>query len=424
VNRSIAAALVALLLLFVAAPPSARADELCPGCYGKGKVGCGRCTTTGIGAFVGKCSTCTGFFATQTGGRCTVCQGTGTCTGCDGKGMQCLGCKGSGRVPNGTAQAMADRRAKEQKEGLARQIGALKGLVGRWKGQGTSADRGKYTTEMRWSMALDDSFVRHEERIKYESGAVVECVSYLTWVQSQGQYLWTLAFAPGRCIQINGTPKDGKLVWEFPTNSGYARSTWSLDAEAKVLEIEDATMDGGEWKDTGSARIKRTAAEPGDSVLQGAASEEPDEATAAVLAGMKPLRYMLGWWKGEGEGPQGKITTEGLWRSRLGGTVFELDSSSKRGDNKTKERGFLTWDPEHKKFLIAAFIPGGQVMVVNGTINEAANEVTIDVFGPRLVWKLDPGKQRLVWSVDARQDDGETWKTIEKGIDTLTEKGE
>ena len=184
-------------------------------------------------------------------------------------------------------------------------------------------------------------------------------------------------------------------------------------------------MDGGEWKDTGSSRIKRTAAEPGDSVLQGAAPGEPDEATAAVLAGMKPLRFMLGWWKGEGHGPQGKITTEGLWKSRLGGTVFEMDSSSKRGDSKTKERGFLTWDPEQKKFLIAAFIPGGQVMVVNGTINEAADEVTIPIsLGPRLVWKLDPAKQRLQWSVDALQADGETWKTVEKGIDTLTEKGE
>lgn len=431
VRRWIVFSVLVAALLLLGAPRPAHAEELCPGCYGSGKVGCGGCTSSGMGAFIGRCSGCQGFFggmSLKPGEKCGRCRGSGVCQSCDGKGAACIVCKGSGRVPNGTAKGLAELRAKEQKEGLAKRLGRLKYLVGRWKGKGEDREKGAYTSEMRWTTALEDSFLRHEERVEYASGSRLEVVSYLTWQEGRGQYRWIVAVQPGRILEFSGTPSaDGDSIeWQFPTRQGgLSRITWLVNPDKKLFDGRDEAFEEGAWKRTGGVKFQQTTAEPGDALVESkGAPAEGDEATNAVNEGLKPLRLLVGWWKGEGEGPDGKLSGESTSRARLGGTVLERDGAFKAADGTVnRERWLLTWDPEQSRYILCAFLTQGRILLFFGARNEAGDEVTFDLDGPRLVWKLDPKKGRIEWHLDLKNEDG-TFKVLEKGVDTRTEKGE
>lgn len=420
-----AVALMVVLLLSGGARV-ARAEEICSGCFGKGRVGCGRCTTVGVGAFVGKCSTCTGFYATspKPGERCASCRGTGLCVGCDGKGSQCIACKGSGRLPDGTAKALADREAKKQSAGLDKRLKeGLKALAGRWKGEGEDAEQGKYTSEMRWTTALDGAFLRHEERIKYESGAVQEYVSYMTWVEAEQQYLWIILFAPGRGLQIRGTPaEDGSINWQIILDTGSVmKMKWALRPADKQLDVTTSVWTGEEGRTIGTCAFKRTSDQAGSALVTGTTNKkEGDEATDAVLEGMKPLRPFVGKWTGTGKSERGESKSQARWSALLGGTVLETDSSTTNPDgSKSHTVAALTWDPAEKKLTLVVFSAGGRVNIYRGTVEaqDEGSKVTIDLNGANLVWSVAGSGDRIDWYVDVATESGER-KVVEKGVDT------
>jgi hypothetical protein len=276
---------------------------------------------------------------------------------------------------------------------------------------------------MRWSTAVDDAFLRHEERIRYESGAVLELVSYLTWSEAESAYKWTLALAPGRVLQLNGSPDaSGKTVtWEFADNQGgLCRTTWTLDGDR--FTVKDARLDMGAWVETGGATAKRTAAEPGDAILEtDPAPPGEDEASVAAREGLASVSFLRGAWKLEGETVGGKLSGESSWRVRMGGTVLEHDVVAKRPDGPSRERWFLVWNSAEKKLVVVAFVAQGRILVLNGTRED--DTITFDVNGARCVWKIASSKKQIRFSVDVPTGTG-VWKTVENGTETREEEDE
>ncbi len=425
-RRVFFATIVALLLVLFAGERPARAQEMCPGCFGKGKIGCGRCLSVGVGAFIGVCHTCGGFYGQSppAGQVCQSCRGTRVCSGCDGKGMACLVCKGKGTVPKGTNAAIAADRAKKQAAGIDQHVKKrLHFLVGRWKGEGEDSEQGKYSTEMRWTSVQDDTFLRHEERIKYANGAVQEYVSYLTWSEPDQQYVWIVLFAPGRGLQIRGTPgADGSTIaWEIVLDNGAVlKLNWKLRPE-KHLDIANLITSGEESKELGTCKLERTAAEPGAPLVTGGSNKkEGDEATDAVLEGMKPLKFLLGKWTGTGKNDRGALKSTGKWTALLGGTVYETDSTTTYADgSKNRTLATLTWDPKEKKAVIVTFASGGGINMLKGTVDatDEGVKVKIDINGANLVWDVPTNGDKIEWYVDVPTD-GEERKVVEKGTDT------
>lgn len=421
------AALLAVLLaaLLLQGARVARADESCPGCYGKGRVGCGRCLSSGMGAFIGKCHTCCGFFAQtfRSGERCPTCRGSQVCVGCNGKGAACMVCKGSGRVPDGFARAVAEDRARKQAEGLEKNLKKrLRFLVGRWTGEGEDAEQGKYSTEMRFTSVLDDAFLRYEERTRYENGGTQEYVGFLTWVESDQSYLWNLLFAPGKGLKIRGVPgaDGGTIVWEIVLDTGAVlKVTWGLNPGEKRLDSATSIVSHEGTKTTGTCRSERSSAEPGAPIVTATSGKRSDEATDALLEAMKPLRFLIGKWTGTGENDKGRFTSQGQWTSLLGGTVHEADSTTTYGDGSTSRTIAALWlDPNGRKIILLLLGATGTFTVFKGDLEggEDGLRVTIDLNGARLVWSVPEGGRKIDWFVDVPGDAGRT--VVEKGIDT------
>lgn len=413
---------VAFIALFVScgAAQATFGDEICPGCYGKGRVGCGRCSSAVLGTFVGKCPTCSGFFShsLRPGENCPTCRGTQVCVGCNGQGATCLVCKGSGRVPDGFAQAVAAERTRKQSAGIDRQIKQkLQFLEGRWNGEGEDASLGRFHSEMRWTSVLDGSYLRHEERVDYATGAVSEIISYLTWEESDQKYLWAILFAPGKGVLARGVPSrdGGKIAWDIILdNGGVLKMTWSLDAVQNRLDI-DSILDS---RSIGTSRFQRTG--PIGSAIVTATSnpKRVDSKNDAVLQSLQPLSVLIGTWKGVGSNEKGPLKTQSRWNAVLSGTVYETESSTSYADGTVaRSVGALSFDPNERKIVYMHLAPLGVMSVFKGDLKPGSPaRATINVNGATVVWNFTHDGRTLEWFVGVPDDSGRP-RTIEQGID-------
>lgn len=422
IDRRPFAILAILLTCYV--PSDIFSDEICPGCYGKGRVGCGRCSSAVLGTFVGKCSTCCGLYtqSLRPGETCPTCRGTQVCIGCNGQGAACLVCNRSGRVPDGFAKEIAADRARKQSAGIDVHVKQrFSYLEGRWSGEGEDVDQGRFRSDMRWTSVLDGSYLRHEERITYATGSVSEFVSYLTWNESDQQYLWIILFAPGKGISARGTPSGvgAKITWNVILDNGSTlKMHWSLDVAQNRLDIENAIESSTGNRGIGSSRFHRTG--PAGSAIVTATSnpKRDDPATDAVLGSLEPLSVLLGAWSGEGSNEKGSLKTQSRWTATLSGTIYETDSSTTYADgNVARSLGALSFDPNERKIVYIHLAPLGALSVFKGELEAGARtKATIHANGANVVWNFTPDGRKLEWFVGVADATGRR-KVIEQGID-------
>lgn len=379
------------LLLFLALP--ARADEPCPGCGGGGAVGCPACASPFGLTWLGKCNGCQGYSAwSRPAGRCNKCGDTGVCQQCGGRGQACMVCRGSGRVPDGTGAAAAERRAKERKAKIGGAMKPLEFMAGRWRGKGTTGDK-ELTSEYSWEKVVDDSYLALVERETVE-GETTETAAVLTYgVSQEGYLLYVFGAREGGLHFLTG-PGDGRNV-TFKTGSSDGREfrmKWILDPDGGRGKTISEVGGGDDWETVGKSTSERT----GDSTLQ---LKRADPAGK-----MKALAGLVGKWDTTSEA-NGKTTRSTItWRSVLGGHWFSL---YEKGDD-GQALAMLGWLPAEENYIFVIFGAGGEVSVYNGKSKRDGQVVFAPSGNDSVRWTWTAGDEEMKAVVEVKGEDG--WK--------------
>lgn len=242
-------AFVALALLGVA--PAVRAQEVCSGCKGQGAITCGRCQWPNIG----RCSTCGPMSLTppRAGERCSACYGSGVCPGCNGKGITCLACKGSGQLPAGASRPALS--PEQTAAAIQQALQPFSTIVGKpLVEEGEDAQRGKFTTQLRIDPRLGGTFLRCDYTMTYADGSASEGSWMLTFEPASRRYVLMAFSAPGQVTVLRGEVSgDDSVVFALEG----ARMTWTLRGDVLESTIEVKNAEGWARASRGVTRPAR-----------------------------------------------------------------------------------------------------------------------------------------------------------------------
>jgi len=144
------------------------------------------------------------------------------------------------------------------------------------------------------------------------------------------------------------------------------------------------------------------------------------EAKEAVAAAMKPLKFTIGAWKGQGVDPEKKkYTTQGSWERALGDWYhLSIDRTTKEGKT-TESTGFLTYNRAHESYRYYLFFETGRCSMLSGEAARDGRSLLFPFQGAdgrdlRWVMALDPDAKKVATGLQAMTE-GE-WETISEDV--------
>ncbi len=382
------AVLVLAALLVVLLMGGTAVADVCPACHGTGRVGCGGCHWP----FVGKCGHCSGMYATTTPNKCPRCHGSQTCQGCSGKGMNCLGCNGTGRLPDGTlaaGEAMSREKAKAAVQQALKPFSFLAGST--WSLRGREGDKG-FSGSVAVGLCFDGTWLRQEERTVYDDGRLSEGIVFLTYEPARKGYFALVFAQPGRCVVLRGAASaDGKQLDLVPQGQDNLHLVWRL----KPGEGLDTTLEEGgeagtsvlvssELRKAGSTAVR-------EDVEPGYADEGDQETAKTIQEALEPLARLAGKWAVRGR--EGTVAYTGTTVASLAydGTYLRLLDAVKYSDGRTWDaEAFLSYEPGTRAYLMVVLSEPGRSQVLRGTMEDGVLALGVlekeDAF--RLVWRM------------------------------------
>ena len=374
----IKAVLSTLVILAMALPVGA---EICMGCKGTGRIGCGRC----FWPFIGKCSHCTGVYSTTSPSKCPVCRGSQICPGCNGNGAQCMVCRGSGRLPDGTGAAIEARRQEELKTGMRQALQPFKFLAGEpWTTRGADS-AGSFTGRIKVNSLLDGTFCLLSEQTRYNDGRMDESECYLTFEPSNGTYFLLILTSSGRIAVMRGKrSSDGATIQFGFTGQDDLRLTWHLLPGAG-FDSRFERQEGGAWNRLAWSEVRRDGPAP-------AMALSPSGQARGL---MQHLAFLAGNWNSQGGGSGGAFTGQIVSELILGGSFLRMREKSQYADGRRLEGEILICgEADSGKFRMIILTSPGQSTDLRGTPSNGGRTIDFRVIDQedqkRLLWRLQP----------------------------------
>ncbi|MCU0611744.1 MAG: hypothetical protein MUE60_08155 [Candidatus Eisenbacteria bacterium] len=377
---------IPLLLLVMSLVATVVLADVCPACKGTGRVGCGRC----FWPFIGKCNTCSGLYATRAPGPgCPSCRGSGICPGCNGQGMTCLACNGTGRLPAGT---LAKRAAEQRQQNLEAIRHALQPLAfmdgGTWAlrhTKGTDIVTGTYSVRS----CLEGTWLLFQEASRYPDGRADDCLIALTYEPDAKGYFMLEFAGSGQAVVLRGPAGgDGRTLALAVVGQESLRLVWKI-LPGTGLDMSIEQQSSGGWNRLSESRVRQGAASPP------AGSGVPPAAAGAVKSGLRAAAFLAGQWETQGQENNVAVTGEISVEPLFGGTWYRMTESSHYADGRTLEgEVFLTWVPDLQQYRLIVLTVPGQSTDLRGRSVDGGRGIDFrpvdqeDAF--RLLWQFRP----------------------------------
>jgi len=355
--------------------------DICSGCKGTGRIGCGRC----FWPFIGKCSHCTGVYSTTSPSKCTVCRGSQICPGCNGKGLPCMVCKGTGRLPDGTNALIEARRQEENKASIRQALQPFQFLAGEaWSVQGTQGARA-FTGRLKASFMLEGTWCQIVDQTRYTDGQADDSAVYLTFEPANGTYFMLVLSPPGRLAVLRGPrPEGGNSIHFEVSGQDHLRLVWQL-LPGTGLDSRFEQRQGSGWNRLAWSEIRRT----------GAAPAAAPASSGAMPGLMQRLAYLEGNWSSQGTEKGVAVTGQMACELILGGSFLKIRDKSQYSDGRRIEgEALVCGEADGSTYRMVILTAPGRSMDLRGSLSEGGRTIEFRNIGQedqmRLLWRLQP----------------------------------